>query len=130
MDHIKASITSTFGSILKMDSTKKITKKLSGHAKGTALWVTYGNEVGQIVTSVLTVQEGPGLDTMVSGVMERGMGVPLLEQVCMQVCSCLNRGHQERGAAAVTSSRHHCVNSLKGFGRACEPTSGRMPNTL
>ncbi|KAK5879435.1 hypothetical protein CesoFtcFv8_024734 [Champsocephalus esox] len=23
-----------------MDSTKKITKKLSGHAKGTALWVT------------------------------------------------------------------------------------------
>ncbi|KAI4785525.1 hypothetical protein KUCAC02_037708 [Chaenocephalus aceratus] len=50
-------------------STKKITKKLSGHAKGTALWVTsIGNEVGQIVTSVLTVQEGPALDTMVSGV--------------------------------------------------------------
>ncbi|XP_010780355.1 proline-rich protein HaeIII subfamily 1-like [Notothenia coriiceps] len=29
MDHIKASITSTFGSILKMDSTKKITKHQS-----------------------------------------------------------------------------------------------------
>ncbi|KAJ4934746.1 hypothetical protein JOQ06_007529 [Pogonophryne albipinna] len=46
--------------------TPQITKKLSGHAKGTALWVTsIGNEVGQIVTSVLTVQEGPALDTMV-----------------------------------------------------------------
>ncbi|XP_043092072.1 uncharacterized protein LOC122342357 [Puntigrus tetrazona] len=39
---------------------------------GTALWVTsIGNEVGQIVTSVLSVQEGPGLSRMVAGVMER-----------------------------------------------------------
>ncbi|XP_077091354.1 uncharacterized protein LOC143742378 [Siphateles boraxobius] len=71
-DHIKASITSTFGTILKMDSTKKITKKLAGHGRGTALWVSsIGNEVGQILTSVLSVQEGPGLDRMVAGVMER-----------------------------------------------------------
>ena len=30
-----------------------------------------GNEVGQILISVLTVQEGPGLDKMASGLMER-----------------------------------------------------------
>jgi len=37
--------------------------------QGTALWVTsIGNEVGQILNSVLTVQERPGLDVMVSGV--------------------------------------------------------------
>ncbi|RXN05976.1 hypothetical protein ROHU_036803 [Labeo rohita] len=35
--HIKASITSIFGNILKMHSTKKITKKLAGHGWGTAL---------------------------------------------------------------------------------------------
>lgn len=34
MDFIKASITSTFGSILKMDSTKKIVKKLAGYSAG------------------------------------------------------------------------------------------------
>lgn len=32
----------------------KITKKLAGHGKGTALWVSsLSNEVGQILTSVL-----------------------------------------------------------------------------
>lgn len=37
----------------------KITKKLAGHGKGTALWVSsIGNEVGQILVSVLAVQEG------------------------------------------------------------------------
>ncbi|KAL1277025.1 hypothetical protein QQF64_023698 [Cirrhinus molitorella] len=34
IDHIKASITSIFGNILKMDSTKQITKKLAGHGRG------------------------------------------------------------------------------------------------
>lgn len=31
LDYIKASITSQFGTILKLDSTKKITKKLAGN---------------------------------------------------------------------------------------------------
>ncbi|KAI3352028.1 hypothetical protein L3Q82_020847, partial [Scortum barcoo] len=40
-----------------------ITKKLSGAAKGTALWLTsVSNELGQILISVLTAQEGPGLE--------------------------------------------------------------------
>ncbi|XP_032439662.1 uncharacterized protein LOC116733080 [Xiphophorus hellerii] len=71
-EHIKASITSTLGTVLKLDSTKKITKKLAGHSKGTALWVSsVSNELGQILNSVLTVQEGPGLDKMAAGLMER-----------------------------------------------------------
>ena len=46
----------------------QITKKLTGRGRGTALWMTsIGNEVGHILTSVVTVQEGLGLD----GVMER-----------------------------------------------------------
>ncbi|XP_068594396.1 uncharacterized protein [Cebidichthys violaceus] len=90
LDHIKASITSTFGSILKMDSTKKITKKLAGHGRGTAQWVTsIGNEVGQILNSVLTVQEGPGLDSMVSGVMERYRQADVPPPVLLYVdCGC------------------------------------------
>ncbi|XP_053365178.1 uncharacterized protein LOC128535331 [Clarias gariepinus] len=43
LDHIKARITSTFGTVLKIDSTKKITKMLSGIAKGTTLWLTSMN---------------------------------------------------------------------------------------
>ncbi|KAJ4922886.1 hypothetical protein JOQ06_026154, partial [Pogonophryne albipinna] len=67
-----------------------ITKKLAGHAKGTALWVTsIGNEVGQIVTSVLTVQEGPALDTMASGVMERYRQAAVPPPVLLYVdCGC------------------------------------------
>ncbi|XP_038586329.1 uncharacterized protein LOC119911504 [Micropterus salmoides] len=90
LDHIKASITSTFGSILKMDSTKNITKKLAGHGRGTALWLTsISNEVGQVLTSVLTVQEGPGLDRMVSGVMERYRQACVPPPVLLYVdCGC------------------------------------------
>ncbi|CAL8237725.1 unnamed protein product, partial [Lota lota] len=97
MDHIKASITSTFGSILKMDSTKKMTKKLAGAAKGTALWVTsVSNEVGQVLISVLTAQEGPGLDRMVSGLIRRyseaGVAPPLLLYVD---CGCCGEAVRE-----------------------------------
>ncbi|XP_030268423.1 uncharacterized protein LOC115579081 [Sparus aurata] len=90
LEHIKASITSTFGSILKMDSTKKITKKLAGHGKGTALWVTsLGNEVGQILISVLSVLEGPGLSTMASGIMQRYHQAAVPPPVLLYVdCGC------------------------------------------
>ncbi|KAK0131748.1 hypothetical protein N1851_033466 [Merluccius polli] len=97
MDHIKASITSTFGSILKMDSTKKMTKKLAGAAKGTALWVSsVSNEVGQVLISVLTAQEGPGLDRMVSDLIRRyseaGVAPPLLLYVD---CGCCREAGRE-----------------------------------
>ena len=120
LDHIKASITSTFGSILKLDSTKKvynsydamftllcvafcchyrnahrdmsfqITKKLAGYAKGKALWVSsVSNEVGQILISVLTVQDGPGLDKMARGLMERYRCAAVPPPVLLYVdCGC------------------------------------------
>jgi hypothetical protein len=59
LQEVKANITSVFGRILKVDSTKKITKKLSGPTTGTAEWATnVGNEYGQVLMSVLTAGEG------------------------------------------------------------------------
>lgn len=50
----------------------QITKKLSGPVKGTAQWLTsVGNEIGQVLISVLTANEGAGLDLMAAGLMER-----------------------------------------------------------
>ncbi|XP_029700904.1 uncharacterized protein [Takifugu rubripes] len=72
LEDIKAKITSVYGCILKMDSTKTITKKLSGTATGTAQWLTsVGNEMGQVLISVLTASEGPALDLMAAGLMDR-----------------------------------------------------------
>ncbi|KAK0139240.1 hypothetical protein N1851_024171 [Merluccius polli] len=45
LDELKGVITSTFGRILKLDSTKKVTKKLAGGIEDTATWMTnVGNE--------------------------------------------------------------------------------------
>ncbi|XP_053091155.1 uncharacterized protein LOC113534513 isoform X1 [Pangasianodon hypophthalmus] len=98
LDHIKASITSTFGTILKMDSTKKITKKLAGHARGTAQWMSsVSNERGQILISVLTAQEGPGLDSMVSGLVSRYQQAGVAPPVLLYVDSgcCIDKGQSK-----------------------------------
>jgi len=72
LDEVKASITSLFGRVLKMDSTKKVARKLAGHSAGTATWVTnVGNEHGQVIMSVLTASEGFGLAQMVAGIIKR-----------------------------------------------------------
>ncbi|XP_031731676.1 uncharacterized protein LOC116399006 isoform X2 [Anarrhichthys ocellatus] len=72
LEEMRAKVTSVFGSVLKMDSTKKITRKLSGHAAGTIQWVTnVGNEHGQMLMSVLTAAEGYGLQQMTSGLVRR-----------------------------------------------------------
>ncbi|XP_024148415.1 uncharacterized protein LOC112158940 [Oryzias melastigma] len=73
LDEYKARITSTFGSILKMDSTKKVTKKLAGAASDLATWATnVGNEHGQVLMSILTCSEGSeGLSRMATGLMRR-----------------------------------------------------------
>ena len=72
MEEIKSGITSIFGNIIKMDSTKKIVKKLAGHSAGTASWATnVANEKGQILMSVLTASEGVGLAPMAAGLMKR-----------------------------------------------------------
>lgn len=72
MGKLQACVTSIFGSILKMDSTKKVTKKLAGADKGTAQWMTsVGNELGQVVICVLTSAEGHGLKDMADGLKDR-----------------------------------------------------------
>lgn len=79
LEEIKASITSQFGRVLKMDSTKKIVKKLAGESRATASWATnIGNEHGQIIMSVLTASEGYGLGKMIGGLISRyeDAGVP------------------------------------------------------
>ncbi|XP_070998759.1 uncharacterized protein [Oncorhynchus clarkii lewisi] len=92
LDEVKARVTSIFGSILKMDSTKKVTKKLAGTAADTAAWVTnVGNEHGQVLVSVLTAGEGEGLLPMAAGLMERyrlaGIAPPQLMYVDRDCCS-------------------------------------------
>ncbi|XP_041947807.1 uncharacterized protein LOC121708916 [Alosa sapidissima] len=72
LDETRARVTSIFGDLLKMDSTKKIANKLAGGAAGSAAWVTnVGNEYGQVLVSVLTAAEGDGLTNMAAGLMER-----------------------------------------------------------
>ncbi|KAK7921947.1 hypothetical protein WMY93_008849 [Mugilogobius chulae] len=70
----------------------RLTKKLAGVATGTAAWVTsVGNEYGQILISVLTAQEGPGLDMMAAGLVRRyrqaGVDPPLVLYVDCGCCS-------------------------------------------
>ncbi|XP_034460728.1 uncharacterized protein LOC117773137 [Hippoglossus hippoglossus] len=90
LEDIKARITSTYGTILKMDSTRKITKKLAGTAKGTAHWLTsVGNEYGQVLISVLTAQEGAGLDLMAADLVKRYQQAGVDPPVALYVdCGC------------------------------------------
>ncbi|KAK3731260.1 hypothetical protein RRG08_025803 [Elysia crispata] len=88
---LKANITSTFGTVLKMDSTKRVVRKLSGFARGTAAWATnVGNEHGQVLMSVLTASEGRGLEEMarglVSGYQATGVPQPQLLYVDWDCC--------------------------------------------
>lgn len=70
---LHAAITSIGGSILKLDSTKKICNKLQGTAAGSAQWATnVSNERGEVLISVLTESESQvHLQPMVDGLTER-----------------------------------------------------------
>ena len=67
------SLTSTYGCILKIDSSKKICKMLQGAAVGTASWATnIGNEQGKVIQCVLTTSDSiPVLQKLADGLMER-----------------------------------------------------------
>ena len=67
-----------------------MTKKLAGAAKGTALWVSFvSNEKGQVLNSVLTAQDGPGLDWMVSGLIRRYSEASIAPPILLYVdCGC------------------------------------------
>ena len=71
-----ATATSVYGKVLKIDSTKKVSKKLAGAAAGTATWVTnVGNERGEVLISVVTDSEGLlALKPMADGLMRRLVG--------------------------------------------------------
>ena len=68
-----ASLTSTYGCILKIDSTKKNCKKMQGAAAGTANWATsVGNERGEVVHTIMTTSESiPSLQKLAVGLMQR-----------------------------------------------------------
>ena len=68
-----ATAMSSHGAILKIDSTKKICKKLQGMDANTASWTTnVGNERGKILMSVLTSSESvAALQPMAAGLMRR-----------------------------------------------------------
>ena len=73
MPNLLAAATSTYGSILKMDSTKKILKKLQGADAGTTTWLTnVGNERGEILQSVLTTSQSvESLKSLADGLTRR-----------------------------------------------------------
>ena len=73
LPELRAAATGIHGSILKIDSTKKICKKLLGAAAKTANWATnVGNERGEVVISVLTESESKAsLQKMANGLMDR-----------------------------------------------------------
>ena len=73
MNKLLAAATSIYSSILKIDSTKKICKKLRGADAGTAAWTTnVGNERGEILQSVLTASESfESLKMLADGLVQR-----------------------------------------------------------
>ena len=73
LPQLLATCTAIFGSVLKIDSTKKVCKKLQGIAAGSASWCTnVGNERGEVLVSVLTESEGlEGLRPMATGLIRR-----------------------------------------------------------
>ena len=73
LDLLKAAATSVFGRVLKIDSTKKVTKKLQGLEAGSASWMTnVGNERGEILLSVLTASESTvSLKPLADGLIKR-----------------------------------------------------------
>ncbi|XP_061781075.1 uncharacterized protein [Nerophis lumbriciformis] len=75
LDEMMGVITSTYG--IKMDLTKKITKKLAGGIGDSAAWMTnIGNEFGQVLNSVLTTGEGAGRHTQKAKKIGRASGRP------------------------------------------------------
>ena len=88
-----AASTSIYGSIIKIDSTKKVCKKLQGAAAQTASWATnMSNERGEVLISILTESEGErALQPMATGLMRRyqqaGVDPPTLLYTDKDCCS-------------------------------------------
>ena len=86
LPQLLATATSIYGRILKIDSTKKVVKKLQGAAADTATWVTnVGNEKGEVLISVVTESEGLlSLKPMADGLIKRLVySVPQMVMCCI-----------------------------------------------
>ena len=73
LPQLLATCTAIFGTVLKIDSTKKVCKKLQGMAAGSASWCTnVGNARVEVLVSVLSESEElEGLRPMAIGLIER-----------------------------------------------------------
>ena len=73
LPQLLATCNAVFGSVLKIDSMKKVCKKLQGLAAGSASWCkNVGNERGEVLISVLMESEGlEDLHPMATGLIER-----------------------------------------------------------
>ena len=93
LDHLKAVTTAVYGRVLKIDSTKKITKKLQGAEANTASWVTnVGNEKGEVLNSIVTTSESiAALQVMADGLINRfsraDVPAPVLLYTDRECCS-------------------------------------------
>ncbi|KAK1887156.1 S-adenosylmethionine synthase [Dissostichus eleginoides] len=130
LDEIKATITS-HGRILKMDSTKKVARKLAGKSYGTATSATnVGNEHGRVIMSVLTASEGYGLSPMVEGLINRyrmaGVAPPEVLYVDRDFCgnTLLRRMFEEWNNMTIRLDIWHF---MRRFAVGCSTDSTAMP---
>ncbi len=73
----------------------QITKKLAGGIGDTAAWITNtGNELGQVLNSVLTTAEGAGLEELCQGIVRRyqNAGEPEPEVIYVDRDCCSQSG--------------------------------------
>ena len=93
MPELLAAATSIYGKVLKINSTKKITKKLQEAAANIAAWATnVGNEKGETVISVLTSSEDlSSLKPLADGLVRRyataGVEPPVVMYMDRDCCS-------------------------------------------
>ena len=98
LSQLKAAATSVYGRIIKIDSTKKICRKLAGAAAGTAIWQTnVGNEKGEVLLSVVTDSEAlVSLQAMANGLMKRYKSVFIKNWPNMYIHIYLDTEMQDR----------------------------------
>ena len=106
-----AELTSSHGKILKIDSTRKVTKKLQGAAANTAMWMTnVGNERGEVLRSVLTASESTAsLQHLANGLMSR------YEMLCREPPTVI---YSDRDCVTSADHRSFSPFSLNGASRS------------
>lgn len=114
----------------------QITKKLAGTASGKALWLTsVGNEYGQILISVLTAQEGAGLDLMAADLVKRYQQAGVDPPIALYVnCGCCSEA-EETGETKMKTRfsgwpdltiRLHISHFMRRFAVGCTTDAHRL----